>query len=318
MEERGGKGRTSWVGAGTSVRTIAFGSWWHEEGVGRSTFGRFAAEREKDRGTSALVLPACLRRSGHIPPDRPSFYFHPRAFLHRSRPYTHVKRVRSQSPPPKEGLYVPCRTERGQIKTGSARVRLRFSAFEKTKKTYVGLGRKELEGRLDDTSPQSEDKVKSGLLLDVVVRKGSAILELLAGEDESLLVRGDTLLVLDLGGLKSRTGEGRESSKIRASREEARGRVEGGGRKSRETGEEKHRRLRRCRKDWAGETRVGSDRGRGRGKRTRRVKERRVRRTKRQHRKEAKNARSAWRPSPSFRLLSCRTTTCPAPFNSLA
>ena len=37
------------------------------------------------------------------------------------------------------------------------------------------------------------------LLLDVVVRKGSAILELLSGEDESLLVRGDTLLVLDLG-----------------------------------------------------------------------------------------------------------------------
>ena len=37
------------------------------------------------------------------------------------------------------------------------------------------------------------------LLLDVVVRKGSAILELLAGEDESLLVWGDTLLVLDLG-----------------------------------------------------------------------------------------------------------------------
>ena len=37
------------------------------------------------------------------------------------------------------------------------------------------------------------------LLLDVVVREGSAILELLSGEDESLLVRGDTLLVLDLG-----------------------------------------------------------------------------------------------------------------------
>lgn len=34
---------------------------------------------------------------------------------------------------------------------------------------------------------------------DVVVRKGAAVLELLAGEDETLLVRGDTLLVLDLG-----------------------------------------------------------------------------------------------------------------------
>ena len=37
------------------------------------------------------------------------------------------------------------------------------------------------------------------LLLDVVVRKGAAILQLLAGEDQALLVRGDALLVLDLG-----------------------------------------------------------------------------------------------------------------------
>ena len=37
------------------------------------------------------------------------------------------------------------------------------------------------------------------LLLDVVVRKGAAVLELLAGEDETLLVGGNALLVLDLG-----------------------------------------------------------------------------------------------------------------------
>ena len=36
-------------------------------------------------------------------------------------------------------------------------------------------------------------------LLDVVVGKGAAILELLAGEDQALLVRGNSLLVLDLG-----------------------------------------------------------------------------------------------------------------------
>ena len=36
-------------------------------------------------------------------------------------------------------------------------------------------------------------------LLDVVVGKGAAILELLAGEDQALLVRGNALLVLDLG-----------------------------------------------------------------------------------------------------------------------
>jgi len=41
--------------------------------------------------------------------------------------------------------------------------------------------------------------VKSGLLLNVIVRKGSAIFELLASEDQSLLIRGDTLLILDLG-----------------------------------------------------------------------------------------------------------------------
>ena len=41
--------------------------------------------------------------------------------------------------------------------------------------------------------------MQGGLLLDVVVRKGTAILELLAREDEALLIRGDALLVLDLG-----------------------------------------------------------------------------------------------------------------------
>ena len=35
-------------------------------------------------------------------------------------------------------------------------------------------------------------------LLDVVVGKGAAILELLAGEDQALLVWGNSLLVLDL------------------------------------------------------------------------------------------------------------------------
>ncbi len=40
--------------------------------------------------------------------------------------------------------------------------------------------------------------MKGGLLLDVVVSESAAILELLAGEDETLLVRGNALLVLDL------------------------------------------------------------------------------------------------------------------------
>jgi hypothetical protein len=41
--------------------------------------------------------------------------------------------------------------------------------------------------------------VESALLLDVVVGQGTAILELLAGEDEALLVGRDALLVLDFG-----------------------------------------------------------------------------------------------------------------------
>jgi hypothetical protein len=40
--------------------------------------------------------------------------------------------------------------------------------------------------------------VKSGLLLDVVIRESTAILELLSGEDETLLIRGNSLLVLNL------------------------------------------------------------------------------------------------------------------------
>merc|ERR1719326_685991 len=46
---------------------------------------------------------------------------------------------------------------------------------------------------------ETKHKMKSGLLLDVVVRKGTAILKLLASKDEALLVRRDALFVLNLG-----------------------------------------------------------------------------------------------------------------------
>jgi len=49
------------------------------------------------------------------------------------------------------------------------------------------------------TSSKSEDQVEGGLLLDVVVLEGSAVFELLSGEDKSLLVWGNTFLVLNLG-----------------------------------------------------------------------------------------------------------------------
>jgi len=41
--------------------------------------------------------------------------------------------------------------------------------------------------------------VKGRLLLNVVVRKGTAILQLLASKDKPLLVWGNSLFVLDLG-----------------------------------------------------------------------------------------------------------------------
>ena len=46
---------------------------------------------------------------------------------------------------------------------------------------------------------QAQDQVESRLFLDVVIRECTAILELLAGKDESLLIRGNSFLVLDLG-----------------------------------------------------------------------------------------------------------------------
>ena len=48
------------------------------------------------------------------------------------------------------------------------------------------------------STTETEHKMESRLLLDVVVRKGAAVLELLAREDETLLIGGDALLVLDL------------------------------------------------------------------------------------------------------------------------
>ena len=48
-------------------------------------------------------------------------------------------------------------------------------------------------------SSESQDQMKGGLLLNVVVRQGSPILQLFACKNESLLVWGDALLILDLG-----------------------------------------------------------------------------------------------------------------------
>jgi len=44
---------------------------------------------------------------------------------------------------------------------------------------------------------QAEDEVEGRLLLDVVVSQGATILQLLAGEDQSLLVRRNAFLILN-------------------------------------------------------------------------------------------------------------------------
>jgi len=46
---------------------------------------------------------------------------------------------------------------------------------------------------------ETQNQVQSGLLLNVVVRQGTTVLQLLTSKDETLLVRWNALLVLDLG-----------------------------------------------------------------------------------------------------------------------
>ena len=52
---------------------------------------------------------------------------------------------------------------------------------------------------VSETTTEAEHQVEGGLLLNVVVRESAAVLELHAGEDETLLVGRDALLILDLG-----------------------------------------------------------------------------------------------------------------------
>ena len=60
-----------------------------------------------------------------------------------------------------------------------------------------GLASESLDKDLH-AAAETEDQVQGRFLLDVVVAQGSAILELLAGEDETLLVRRNAFLVLNL------------------------------------------------------------------------------------------------------------------------
>jgi len=60
----------------------------------------------------------------------------------------------------------------------------------------VVLLRQDTKRGLDDATTETEHQVEGGLLLDVVVRQRAAILQLLASEDQTLLIWGNALFVL--------------------------------------------------------------------------------------------------------------------------
>ena len=62
----------------------------------------------------------------------------------------------------------------------------------------VVLGSQSLKRGLNDTTTKTEDQVKGRFLLDVVITQRTTIFELLTGEDKTLLIRGDTFLILNL------------------------------------------------------------------------------------------------------------------------
>merc|ERR1719319_1494562 len=62
-----------------------------------------------------------------------------------------------------------------------------------------GLSRQRLHEDLHRATAQTQHQMQRGLLLNVIVGEGASILELLSREDQSLLLRRDALLILDLG-----------------------------------------------------------------------------------------------------------------------
>ena len=53
------------------------------------------------------------------------------------------------------------------------------------------------QGRIVYTTSQSKNQVKGAFFLDIVVRKCSSILQLLTGEDQTLLIRWNAFFILD-------------------------------------------------------------------------------------------------------------------------
>ena len=51
---------------------------------------------------------------------------------------------------------------------------------------------------LNDATAEAKDQMEGRLLLNVIVSQSAAILELLTSENQTLLVRGDSFLILNL------------------------------------------------------------------------------------------------------------------------
>lgn len=62
----------------------------------------------------------------------------------------------------------------------------------------VVLLRQNSQRRLNNTAPQSQHEMEGRLLLNVVIGKSTSILQLLASENQSLLVGRNAFLVLNL------------------------------------------------------------------------------------------------------------------------
>ena len=75
----------------------------------------------------------------------------------------------------------------------------KFEAEEKINPTSIHIVTLHFLNFRLASSPEAKHEVKRRLLLNVVVRKGASVFELLARKDETLLIRGNALLVLDLG-----------------------------------------------------------------------------------------------------------------------
>merc|ERR1719146_547710 len=92
----------------------------------------------------------------------------------------------------------PERNERAWKKAGRAESLDLLLGAQLAGAAALVLARQLGHGGVNDTAAQAQHQVQRRLLLDVVVRQRAAVLQLLAGKDQALLVGRDALLVLDL------------------------------------------------------------------------------------------------------------------------